>query len=205
MHSRNRSAWPQCRAYSSIRCTSNSRTEIPLSPSRSPRSECSANSSSRAACSSRSEEYAAATTSSSASAPSKSASGRAVDRRQRITISNPVTPPAFRFGEMAKQTQERHRRRRDRTSGQLLRGQFLTLHQQGHPVARQIVLERGQLAVRTHAVTIARVVSGVGPHIGIDTCPAPSRRLIAHAFHCGPSRLGRAIHEFTQQLDTIQT
>lgn len=50
-HSRSRSAWPQCRAYSSIRCTSSSRTAIRRSPTRSPGSGWAASAASVAACS----------------------------------------------------------------------------------------------------------------------------------------------------------
>ena len=105
---------------------------------------------------------------------------RPVQPRRRIPRQNPAAPIPLHLGKMTEQSKQRHRRRRHRPTGQLLRVQPLTLHLQGQSIIPQVGLQRRQLAVRAHSLTVARILFRVHPHVREHGGPAPPLGQVNH-------------------------
>src|SRR5512132_2086420 len=153
---------------------------MPSSPTRSPRSGCSASTASVAACSRARSANASSTSACSATAPSKSASpapynfgagspGRIQLRQSRSTSARWRSSPS---NDMVDGGTDR----RASCSG----SNPLALHLQGQSVVPQVVLQRRQLAVRAHSATVASVLFRLYPHVGEDGGPAPPLGQVTH-------------------------
>ena len=157
MTSRSRSAWPQCRAYSSTMCTRMSRT-LDVSPSRTSTTRSSP-------ASSHAESHASA----EAICAFHCVNGvldHGVVRRGpvevevvvvlgavealevQLALQHPLEPRVLDLGHVPHQAQQRQRARRDRSAGQLLGGQAGALHLEGEPEVVEVLAVRRELAHR---------------------------------------------------------
>lgn len=98
-------------------------------------------------------------------------------QRRLAVVGDPPAPLPLHLREMADEAEQRHRRRRRGAPCELLGVEALALHEQRRPVARRVVEQRRELAVRAHAVGVARVLVRVHPHVRVDGCAGPPHGL----------------------------
>ena len=182
MHSRSRSAWPQCRAYSSIMCTTMSRRKCPSAPTK-PRSSVSAD-----------EPLGEL----HLRPPGRPGLGhhlgitdRAVEVLGGLALGTVVLrhllaghpdpePDLLHPGHVADQAQQGHRGRRHRAPGELLRAEVGALQLQGQPVVAEVVQQHRPLAVLRRAVRPGVVLRG-DEHVRPREAPLDLDRLrVAH-------------------------
>ena len=88
----------------------------------------------------------------------------AVEKRQLdLSFKDSARPGVLDPSEVADHAQQRHRRWRDRASGELLGGESLALELEGHPVAVEVLRKDGLLA-HSGLERLSRIAVRISPH-----------------------------------------
>ena len=89
--------------------------------------------------------------------------GAVKTRQLDSTFEDSARPGVLDSSEVSDHAQQRHRRRRDRASGELLGGESLALELEGHPVAVEVLREH-RLLTPSGLERLSRIAARLSPH-----------------------------------------